>query len=156
MSSDTANDSGSKAPAEARSRAGVLHHVEIYVSDLTKAREFWDWFLSELGYVEFQSWPEGVSYKLGDTYLVFVQTVEKYLEAGYNRCRVGLNHLAFHAESRAAVDAMREAVLAKGCVELYAKKYPYASGPGYYALFFEGPDRMKVEMVAPSEDPAGA
>ncbi|MFW5781866.1 MAG: hypothetical protein ACOCWO_01085 [Candidatus Muiribacteriaceae bacterium] len=40
-------------------------------------------------------------------------------------------------------------------VELYTndlkttrKRYPYAGGKGYYALYFEDPMRMKVEVVA--------
>lgn len=34
---------------------------------------------------------------------------------------------------------------------LYESEYPFASGPDYYALYCEDPDRIKVEVVAPSE-----
>ena len=57
---------------------GAIHHIEIYVSDLQRSIDFWSWLLSELGYEEYQKWDEGVSYKLGETYLVFVQTEERY------------------------------------------------------------------------------
>lgn len=30
----------------------------------------------------------------------------------------------------------------------YEDRHPYAGGPDYYAVFFEDPDRMKVEIVA--------
>ena len=53
---------------------GTVHHLEIYVSDLEKTIEFWGWFLPELGYENYQKWDKGISYKLLDTYLVFVQT----------------------------------------------------------------------------------
>lgn len=32
------------------SRVGLMHHVELYVSDLRRSSEFWGWFLSSLGY----------------------------------------------------------------------------------------------------------
>lgn len=128
---------------------GLLHHVEIYVSDLKRSADFWGWFLSELGYTLYQEWEEGRSWKLGDTYLVFVQTEEKYLDVPYHRCRVGLNHLAFHARSREQVDELTAKVRARGMNVLYNDKHPFAGGDNYYALFFEDPDRIKVELVAP-------
>ncbi|MEZ4978654.1 MAG: VOC family protein [Chitinophagales bacterium] len=128
---------------------GTLHHIEIYVSNLEKSKEFWTWFLSELGYEIFQTWEEGISYKLANTYLVFVQTEAAFLEHFYHRKRTGLNHLAFHAESRAMVDTFREKLIERKIPLLYDNKYPFAGGANYYALFFEDPDRIKVELVAP-------
>ena len=46
-----------------------LHHLEIYVSNLEHSKKFWKWFLELLGYEEFQSWDEGISWKLEDAYL---------------------------------------------------------------------------------------
>jgi catechol 2,3-dioxygenase-like lactoylglutathione lyase family enzyme len=129
----------------------MLHHVEIYVSNLSKTNEFWGWFLSELGYVQYQKWDSGVSWKYGETYIVFVQTEERFMDIAYHRCRVGLNHLAFHARSKEHVDEMTEALIEKGIPILYQKKHPYAGGKDYYAVFFEDPDRIKVEIVAPSK-----
>lgn len=136
------------------STTGLLHHVEIYVADLKRSDEFWGWFLGGLGYVRIAAWDAGVSYKLGDTYLVFVQTEERFLDVPYHRCRVGLNHLAFHARDRAHVDAVTTALRARGATILYEDRHPYASGSGTYAVFFEDPDRMKVELVAPKEGPS--
>lgn len=131
------------------SSRGQLHHVEIYVDDLVKSQEFWSWFLLELGYEKFQSWDMGVSWKLGATYLVFVQTEEKYKDIPYHRCGSGLNHLAFHAESRKDVDEMLKKLQDKKVPLLYQDKYPFAGGENYYAVFFEDSQRMKVEFVAP-------
>lgn len=131
-----------------QNHSGMLHHVEMYVADLARTRAFWDWFLAELGWSLFQEWPAGVSWKLGPTYLVFVQAGYQHKSAGFHRCRPGLNHLAFHAPDRAAVDRMTEAVRARGLAVLYEDRHPYAGGKGYYALFFEDPDRLKVEFVA--------
>lgn len=128
---------------------GILHHVEIYVSDLSRSSEFWGWFLEELGYEPYQDWKDGKSWRFGDTYLVFVQTRERFLEAGYQRCRVGLNHLAFHAHSADQVDRLTDALRNRGVRILYEDPHPYAGGMQHYAVYFEDPDRIKVELVAP-------
>lgn len=57
-----------------------LHHVEIYVSNLARSTEFWGWFLTELGYVPFQEWDAGRSWRLNDTYLVFVQALDRHAD----------------------------------------------------------------------------
>jgi catechol 2,3-dioxygenase-like lactoylglutathione lyase family enzyme len=127
----------------------MLHHLEIYVSDLKKSFEFWSWFLTELGYEPYQKWDKGFSWKYGDTYLVFVQTEDRFLDVPYHRCRVGLNHLAFHGKSREQVDEITEKLKESGIHILYMDKHPHAGGEQYYAVFFEDPDRIKVEIVAP-------
>jgi catechol 2,3-dioxygenase-like lactoylglutathione lyase family enzyme len=127
---------------------GLLHHVEIYVSDLQKSRDFWDWQLTHLGYSLYSEWAQGVSWRLGATYLVFVQTEERFKDVEYHRCRTGLNHLAFHGGSRREVDKLTELLKSRGVKILYEDKHPYAGGPDYYAVFFEDPDRIKVEVVA--------
>ena len=128
---------------------GVIHHVEINVSNLKKTVDFWSWFLEELGYDQFQKWEGGKSWRLGETYIVFVQTEERFLDVPYHRRRVGLNHLAFHAISRGQVDDITQKLMAKGVTILYTDQHPFAGGEDYYAVFFEDPDRIKVELVAP-------
>ncbi len=93
----------------------------------------------------------GVSYKLGDTYIVLVQVEERYKDIPYHRCGAGLNHLAFNGESRAFVDEMTTKLREKGVNVLYEDRHPYAAGEDYYAVFFEDPDRMKVEIVSDLE-----
>jgi len=106
--------------------------------------------LIELGYEKYQEWNEGISYKLLNAYLVFVQAEEKYLDIGYHRKRIGLNHIAFHAESRAMVDDLTNSLKERGVTILYKDKHPFAGGKDHYAVFFEDPDRIKVELVAPN------
>ena len=115
-----------------------------------KPSEFWEWLLTELGYQEYQKWDSGISWKHQETYLVFVQAEERFLDIPYHRSRVGLNHLAFHANSKKQVNEMTEKLKGKGVNILYLDKHPYAGGKDYYAVFFEDPDRIKVELVAPS------
>lgn len=128
---------------------GLIHHIEIYVSDLKSSLAFWSWFLEELGYEPFQEWESGQSWKIGETYIVFVQTEERFMDIPYHRCRVGLNHLAFHASSRQQVDDMTRKLKVKGVKILYTDNHPFAGGEEYYAVYFEDPDRIKVELVAP-------
>ena len=128
----------------------MLHHVEMNVSNLKKSREFYDVLLPKLGYTLYQEWEFGVSYKFGHTYLVFVQTIEKHLKASYHRAETGLNHLAFHAQSREQVDEITRILEGQGTNILYKDRHPYASGDDVYAVFFEDPDRMKLEIVAPN------
>ncbi|RIW37268.1 hypothetical protein D3H55_04290 [Bacillus salacetis] len=130
----------------------MLHHVELYVSNIKKSSEFWGWFLEEIGYHLHQEWDDGRSWKMKETYLVFVQTEERFMDIPYHRCRVGLNHLAFHAESREQVDQMTDKLKNKGVKILYPDKHPFAGGKDYYAVFFEDPDRMKVELAAPGSN----
>jgi catechol 2,3-dioxygenase-like lactoylglutathione lyase family enzyme len=133
--------------SEGLSAAGKLHHVEIYCSDLKKSADFWGWFLSELGYQVFQKWSAGVSFILADTYLVFVQADPRHLATPFHRCRPGLNHLAFHAASRCQVDEMTRKLRERGVVILYTDRHPHAGGPDSYAVFFEDPERIKVELT---------
>ncbi|MBY6038291.1 VOC family protein [Fictibacillus nanhaiensis] len=126
-----------------------FHHVEINVHNLERTKAFYGWLIHELGFEPFQEWNEGISYKNGSAYLVFTQTEEKHLQTSFHRKRTGLNHLAFWAKSRAHVDDLRVQLKNRSVPLLYEEEYPFAAGEGYYALFFEDPDRIKLEIVAP-------
>lgn len=103
----------------------MLHHVELYVSNLHDSIHAWEWLLCEqLGYTLYQSWPEGRSYRYGETYFVFVQTEEAHLTPPYHRKKTGLNHLAFHASSLAQLEEVRQQLISHGFRELYADRFP--------------------------------
>jgi len=129
----------------------MLHHIELYVSDLEQAIKFWTPFMEQLGY-EAERWSEGMNYfpEGEGSYICLLQASEEHLAAGYHRKRVGLNHLAFKAKSRQQVDDIRAWVKEAGYTLLYDDRYPYATAPDYYAVYCEDPDRIKLEVVAPS------
>ena len=131
---------------------GMLHHVELYVRDLERSIAFWTPFMGLLGYAA-ERWSEGVNYVAGedDPYVCLVQAPAEHLAAGYHRRRVGLNHLAFRARSRAHVAEVRAWVRQAGFPLLNDDRFPVATAPGYYAAFCEDPDRIKLEVVAPRE-----
>lgn len=124
---------------------GQLHHIELYVSDLERSLVFWRWLLMELGYEHSERWETGESWKLGDTYIVFVQVVNDFADVPYDRRRVGMNHLAFHAGSRDDVDRIAREVTGRGSRLLYQDRYP---SDEYYAIYFQDPDGIKVEVIA--------
>ena len=111
--------------------------------------DFWEWLLGGLGYTRFQSWENGSSFKLGETYLVFVQVEDRFKDKSYHRCGVGLNHLAFQARSREQVDEVTRILEQREVPILYQDRHPYAGGGTHYAVYFEDPDRIKAELVAP-------
>ena len=71
---------GIMVESDESSQAGLLHHVEIYCADLKVKTDFWGWFLGLLGYSVYQDWPGGRSYRLGPTYLVFVQAERRFCD----------------------------------------------------------------------------
>lgn len=126
---------------------GALHHVELWVPDLERARAEWGWLLGELGYRQDQDWPAGRSWRLGATYLVVERSPDLTADQ-HDRCRPGLNHLAFHAGDRARVDALVRAAPAHGWRLLFADRHPLAGGPQHYAGFLANTDGYEVELVA--------
>ena len=67
---------------------GQLHHVEYYVNDLNRTKEFWGWFLPKMGYTEYQNFDSGISYAHGNkTYLVFVQVEPNHVQFENNKPR---------------------------------------------------------------------
>jgi len=131
------------------SMSDVLHHIELYVSDLERSRQFYDWLLKQLGWLDFQDWELGHSWIKNDTYLCIVQTEEDFLTPTFHRKRVGLNHLAFHVDSRDEILAIQAELVKRQVPQLYEDRFPHAGGNDYFALFFEDPDRLKLELVAP-------
>ncbi len=125
----------------------MIHHIELNVSDLGTSRKFYDKLFALLGYTLYQEWSEGFSYRLGATYVVFVQTPAAFLSDVYYRKAAGLNHIAFHAASPLEVDVITEEMRQSGASILYRDRHPYAGGNGTYAVFMEDPDRLKIEVT---------
>ncbi len=123
----------------------MLHHVEIYVRNLAKTREFYDYLLPKLGYQLYQEWQSGFSYKCDREYIVFVEVKDKYKDFDYNRCRVGLNHLAFCCDDKTVIDEMFNELINKNVKMLYDNRYYNAEND--FTIFFEDPDRIKLEIT---------
>ncbi|WP_328943280.1 VOC family protein [Streptomyces sp. NBC_00250] len=131
-------------------RPGALHHVEVWVGDLAVAEASFGWLLGALGYEPFQRWEGGRSWALDSCYLVVEQSPARTSDR-HDRLRPGLNHLAFHAGDRAAVDALVTEAPAHGWRLLFADRHPYAGGEGVYAAYLENADGFEVELVAATQ-----
>lgn len=123
----------------------MLHHIEINISNLERSFEFYQWLFSYIDYSLYQKWDKGLSYKKDFTYIVFVQTDNKYLKNKYHRKQTGLNHLAFLCD-RETIDRLHQESINRGIHCLYDKHYPHADGNELYSLFLEDPDRIKLEF----------
>ncbi|MFI8340910.1 VOC family protein [Streptomyces sp. NPDC085639] len=132
--------------------SGTLHHVELWVPDLDRAIASLGWLLERLGHAPFQHWENGRSWRLGPTYLV-VEESPALTADRHDRCRPGLNHLAFHVEDPAAVERLSEEATRHGWRLLFPDRHPYAGGPRHCAAYLENEDGFEVELVAlPSPD----
>lgn len=124
-----------------------LHHVEVWVPDLARAVDSWGWLLGALGYEVHQDWPGGRSWRAADHYIVVEQS--SALSAGvHDRCRPGLNHLAFHAGQERDVDRLVAEGAQHGWSLLFPDRHPHAGGPEHYAGYLENTDGFEVELVA--------
>jgi catechol 2,3-dioxygenase-like lactoylglutathione lyase family enzyme len=126
---------------------GRLHHVELWVPDLDRARAEWGWLLTELGYSVFQDWPQGRSWRLDDTYIVVEQSPALSANS-HDRLRPGLNHLAFHAGGHEQVDAIAAKAPSAGWELLFGDRHPHAGGPEHYAAYLANSDGYEVELIA--------
>jgi catechol 2,3-dioxygenase-like lactoylglutathione lyase family enzyme len=138
-------------PVDTLDTVGALHHVELWVPDLERARADWGWLLGELGYEPHQDWPAGCSWRRGPTYVVVERSPDLVADR-HERCRPGLNHLAFHAGPPARVDELTAAAAGHGWRLMFADRHPYAGGPRHYAAFLENRDGFEVELVAGPDD----
>ncbi len=88
--------------------------------------------------------------KKGSTDFWIVVTEPKYIKNGFHRKNTGINHFCFHVSSKKEVDQFNEEFLnPKGIKTLYnsPKSFPEYT-PDYYAVFFEDPDRVKLEVAS--------
>ncbi|MCY1158501.1 MAG: reverse transcriptase-like protein, partial [Citricoccus sp.] len=142
-----ADSAGRPADVGTPRRAGRLHHVEIWVQDLARARQTLGWLFQQLGYEVSGEWSEGTSYQGAGEYLV-LESGPDVGPGGHDRLRPGLNHLAFQAGTRAEVDALVEGAVQRDFTVLFAEKHPFAGGRNHYAAYLEAPGGFEVELVA--------
>ena len=133
-------------------RRGPFHHIDLNVSDIAAARRVYGVVLEFLGYRCVKDTAEGCEWDLdsGDhagASLGIKRCDPAQAHHGHNRYAPGLHHLAWRAESRAAVDELHALLVAQEIRVLDPPAfYPQYSGD-YYAVFFEDADGIKLEVV---------
>lgn len=134
--------------------AGTLHHLELWVEDLDVAVQEWGWLLGQLGWTADRRWAYGRSWRLGDAYVV-VEAGTARVAGPHERLRAGLNHVAFHAGARGAVDAIVVAAPEHGWTLMFPDRHPHAGGDDHYAAYLENGAGFEVELVAEDRRPGG-
>lgn len=125
---------------------GKLSHVEISVSDYAKSIRFYDLVLAPMGWKRLVCQTSHTTYSDGEMKFIICPVEEKHAGAGYHRKRIGLNHLAFHANSKEQVDELYQKALKPHAVTCLYERQP-TGDEDYYAIYFEDPDRIKIEVV---------
>ena len=126
----------------------TLGHIGINLSSAEEPFAFWQDLLT---FLEFEIQPDGNHFDAtdGHTSLCVQVTKPDYRRPDFHRKRTGLGHIAFKVDSAELVDAFVDGFLKPRQIDMLyggARAYPeYA--PGYYAVYFEDPDRIKVEVV---------
>ena len=126
-----------------------VYHLQLNVRDAGVSLPF---YRALLGYLDYR-----VTYETADVLGMSNGTTDFWLSAAPaerrrhapHRKNPGLNHVALRVAARADVDRFHEEFLrARGLPALYGgpREYPEYR-PGYYAVFFEDPDRLKLEVV---------
>lgn len=142
---------------------GPLSHIDLSVGDPDRSVPFYAALLEALGFRRLRSGhPEYAGerprraawllrYAGGGSFGIEVRpAAPEGRSRAHDRYAPGLHHLAFHAESRAAVDEVHARVVQAGGRVLDAPA-DYSGRPGYsegyYAAFFADPDGVKLEVV---------
>ncbi len=126
-----------------------LYHIQLNISDAKKSIPF---YKDLFGYFEYRIIDESESHlgvSNGTTDFWLIETEEPFKTSIFHRKNTGVNHLAFKVETREDVDRFIEKFLKpRNIVPLYnsPKGYPEYS-ENYYAVYFEDPDRIKLEVV---------
>lgn len=131
-----------------------VHHLQIQVSNIQKSAEFYAGLLGQLRFLKVFETEGMVEWQKEGTRIIVAQTPKRFLTDGYHRKRVGLNHIAFRAPSRAAVDEFCQRFLLPNKIRIFyggVREWPDYD-PGYYAVYFEDPDRIKLELVYVPDD----
>lgn len=139
-------------------RTGTINHLRLTVSDIPRAKAFYDPVMYRLGYrlveesatrLAWASWaPHGSLHW-------FIMSVADPTSKNekHDRYSPGFHHLAWNVKSRAEVDAFYQFLLERG-VPILDPPAEYEYEPGYYAFFFSDPDDLKLEVM--HVDPEGS
>lgn len=122
-----------------------VSHIELNVSDYARSIDFYDAVLLATGWRKLVCAKNHTTYTDGFLKIVLCPTDPKHAAAGFHRKRTGLNHLALAVETRAEIDRfVYEVLIPRDIPTLYNSP---SGDDEYYSVFFEDPDRMKVEIV---------
>lgn len=123
----------------------MLDHIDFAVTDLARSRAFYERALAPLG----MSLLIEIDRKHGDGHqgAGFGSADRPVFWIGGGHPPSGRLHVAFAAQSRAAVDAFHEGAVAAGGIDNGAPGLRAHYHPDYYAAFVLDPDGHNIEAV---------
>jgi catechol 2,3-dioxygenase-like lactoylglutathione lyase family enzyme len=126
-----------------------VYHLQINVRDAAASVPFYRALLGYFEYREVMATADLLGMSNGTTDFWIVGTPPERAATQPHRKNPGLNHVAFRVAARADVDRFHDDFLKPRAVPvLYGGPRDYPEyRPGYYATFFEDPDRLKLEVV---------
>ena len=121
----------------------MFDHLSVGVRDLAQARTFYDAFLAPLGHAYAHANDKELAYgPRGGAAQFYLYAVSGAQVAGLG------THIAFSADSRAAVNAAYAAALRAGATSVRAAGLHPDIAAGYYGAIVFDPDGNKLEIVA--------
>lgn len=126
-----------------------LYHVQINVNDAARSVPFYKALFAYFEYTTIMETRDLLGVSNGTTDFWMIETPAERRDAGFHRKNTGLNHLAFGVGRREDVDRFVDEFLEpRGVAPLYDSPRDYPEyHHGYYGVFFEDPDRLKVEVA---------
>ena len=127
----------------------MLHHLTLWVPDLSRSEPPWEWLLEELGYVLDPTLDRVQVYRHPSGFAVALeQSPDMVPGMLYSRLRPGVNHIAFRVESW-ALDGIVAKAPDHGWSLLPFDRHLIAGGAR--VAYLEDADGFEVELVAPDD-----
>jgi len=133
----------------------LINHIELRVANIDDSERFYDPLCEHLGYYKHMRIGACILYRskdgIGDLIIKRLRTAGK--GKTYDKEAPGFAHLAWNANSREEVDSLHELLK---CIDAVVLDPPceMSYSPGYYAVWFQDPDGMKLEYAfTPMQNP---
>jgi catechol 2,3-dioxygenase-like lactoylglutathione lyase family enzyme len=127
-----------------------IHHLQLWVPDLARAEASWGWLLEHLGYELARQWEHGRVWRQGPTGIVIEASPDMVPGMLHSRLRPGMNHVAFHVASTAAVGELVAEAPEHGWREMGSDpRHPLSRD--LHVAYLEDRDGFEVELIAPAD-----